>query len=63
MLSSWVGREQPDDRQRDPNEVPRSFADYPAASALSVILLVTLLVAMAVYARAFGTRTMQEHVG
>jgi len=38
-------------------------ANYPIASALALILMVTLLVAMAVYARAFGTRTMQEHVG
>lgn len=38
-------------------------ANYPIASALALILMVALLVAMAVYARVFGTRTMQEHVG
>jgi len=37
-------------------------ANYPIASALALILMVTLLLAMAVYARVFGTRTLQEHV-
>jgi spermidine/putrescine transport system permease protein len=37
-------------------------ANYPIASALALILMVTLMVAMAVYARVFGTRTLQEHV-
>lgn len=37
-------------------------ADYPIASALALILMVTLMVAMAIYARVFGTRTLQEHV-
>lgn len=38
-------------------------ANYPIASALALILMVALLVAMGVYARVFGTRTMQEHIG
>ena len=38
-------------------------ADYPIASALALILMVALMLAMAVYARVFGTRTLQEHVG
>ena len=38
-------------------------ADYPVASALSLILMVTLLAAMAIYTRAFGTRSLQEHIG
>ena len=37
-------------------------ANYPIASALALILMVTLMVAMAIYARVFGTRTLQEHV-
>jgi spermidine/putrescine transport system permease protein len=37
-------------------------ANYPIASALALILMLTLMVAMAVYARVFGTRTLQEHV-
>jgi spermidine/putrescine transport system permease protein len=37
-------------------------ADYPIASALALILMVALMAAMAVYARVFGTRTLQEHV-
>ena len=37
-------------------------ADYPIASALALILMVTLMLAMAIYARVFGTRTLQEHV-
>jgi spermidine/putrescine transport system permease protein len=36
-------------------------ANYPIASALALILMVTLMIAMAVYARVFGTRTLQEH--
>ncbi|MCB0864794.1 MAG: ABC transporter permease [Solirubrobacterales bacterium] len=36
-------------------------ADYPIASALALILMATLLVAMGVYAKVFGTRTLQEH--
>jgi spermidine/putrescine transport system permease protein len=37
-------------------------ADYPIASALALILMVTLMILMAVYARVFGTRTLQEHI-
>ncbi len=37
-------------------------ANYPIASALALILMVTLLLAMAIYTRVFGTRTLQEHV-
>ncbi len=37
-------------------------ANYPIASALALILMATLLVAMGIYTRAFGTRTLQEHV-
>lgn len=36
-------------------------ANYPIASALALILMATLLVAMALYTRAFGTRTLQEY--
>jgi spermidine/putrescine transport system permease protein len=38
-------------------------ANYPIASALALILMVVLMLAMAVYARVFGTRTLQEHIG
>jgi len=38
-------------------------ANYPIASALALILMVVLLAAMALYARFFGTRTLQEHIG
>jgi len=37
-------------------------ANYPIASALALILMAILLVAMAIYARAFGTRNLQEHI-
>ncbi len=35
--------------------------DYPTASALSAWLLLSLLVAIAIYARVFGTRSFQEY--
>lgn len=35
--------------------------DYPTASALSAWLLLALLIAIAVYARVFGTRRIQEY--
>jgi spermidine/putrescine transport system permease protein len=35
--------------------------DYPTASALSAWLLLALLVAIAIYARVFGTRRIQEY--
>ena len=35
--------------------------DYPTASALSAWLLLALLVAIAIYARIFGTRSIQEY--
>jgi spermidine/putrescine transport system permease protein len=35
--------------------------NYPVASALALILMVVLLVGMYLYARAFGTRTIQEY--
>lgn len=38
-------------------------ANYPIASALALILMVILMVLMAIYARVFGTRTLQEHIG
>ncbi len=38
-------------------------ANYPIASALALILMVVLMVLMAIYARVFGTRTLQEHIG
>lgn len=38
-------------------------ADYPIASALALILMAVLMVAMAGYARIFGARTLQEHIG
>lgn len=37
-------------------------ADYPVASALALILMATLLVALAIYARVFGSRALQEYV-
>ena len=36
-------------------------AAYPIASALALILMATLLVAMAIYGRVFGTRSLQEY--
>ncbi len=38
-------------------------ANYPIASALALILMVVLIALMAIYARVFGTRTLQEHIG
>ncbi len=38
-------------------------ANYPIASALALILMVVLMILMAIYARVFGTRTLQEHIG
>jgi spermidine/putrescine transport system permease protein len=35
--------------------------DYPVASALSLMLMLALLVCVFVYARVFGTRTIQEY--
>jgi spermidine/putrescine transport system permease protein len=35
--------------------------DYPTASALSAWLLLALLLAIALYARIFGTRRIQEY--
>jgi len=37
-------------------------ANYPLASALALALMVVLLAAMYLYARAFGTRSLQEYV-
>jgi spermidine/putrescine transport system permease protein len=37
-------------------------ANYPVASALALVLMAALLGAMFVYARAFGTRAIQEYV-
>jgi spermidine/putrescine transport system permease protein len=36
--------------------------NYPVASALALILMVGLLIGMYLYARAFGTRSIQEYV-
>jgi spermidine/putrescine transport system permease protein len=36
-------------------------ANYPLASALALMLMTTLLVGMYLYARAFGTRSLQEY--
>ncbi len=36
-------------------------SNYPLASALALMLMVVLLAAMYLYARAFGTRTLQEY--
>jgi spermidine/putrescine transport system permease protein len=36
-------------------------SNYPLASALALVLMAALLVGMYVYARAFGTRTLQEY--
>ena len=35
--------------------------DYPVASALSLMLMMALLLCVFVYARVFGTRTIQEY--
>ncbi len=37
-------------------------ANYPIASALALLLMAALLVAMFAYGRAFGTRELQEYV-
>jgi spermidine/putrescine transport system permease protein len=37
-------------------------SNYPSASALALVLMVALLAGMFVYARTFGTRTIQEYV-
>ncbi|MGH2926551.1 MAG: ABC transporter permease [Solirubrobacterales bacterium] len=37
-------------------------SNYPVASALALILMAALLAGMYLYARAFGTRTIQEYV-
>jgi spermidine/putrescine transport system permease protein len=37
-------------------------SNYPVASALALILMAALLVGMYLYARAFGTRSIQEYV-
>jgi len=37
-------------------------SNYPVASALALILMATLLAGMYLYARAFGTRSIQEYV-
>jgi spermidine/putrescine transport system permease protein len=37
-------------------------ADYPAASALSTVLLVLMLVGIAAYAKFLGSRTIEEYV-
>jgi spermidine/putrescine transport system permease protein len=36
-------------------------SNYPVASALALMLMATLLIGMYLYARAFGTRTIQEY--
>ena len=36
--------------------------DYPVAAALSFVLMAFILVGIAVYARALGTRSLQESV-
>jgi spermidine/putrescine transport system permease protein len=36
-------------------------ANYPLASALALMLMTTLLISMYIYARAFGTRKLQEY--
>ncbi len=38
------------------------FTDYPAASALSAILMAVLLVGIALYSRVLGSRTIEEYV-
>jgi spermidine/putrescine transport system permease protein len=47
------------------NVIQKKFleaADYPAASALSAILLVLMLVGIALYAKFLGSRTIEEYV-
>ncbi len=38
------------------------FTDYPAASALSAILMAVLLIGIALYSRVLGSRTIEEYV-
>jgi spermidine/putrescine transport system permease protein len=38
------------------------FSDYPSASALSAILMAFMVLGVSVYARALGSRTIQEYV-
>ena len=38
------------------------FSDYPSASALSAILMVLMLVGIFLYARALGSRAIEEYV-
>jgi len=38
------------------------FSDYPSASALSAILMAIMLVGIFIYARALGTRSIEEYV-
>jgi spermidine/putrescine transport system permease protein len=38
------------------------FSDYPSASALSTILMAAMLLGVFVYARALGSRTIEEYV-
>ena len=38
------------------------FTDYPAASALSAILMAVLLLGIALYSRVLGSRTIEEYV-
>jgi spermidine/putrescine transport system permease protein len=38
------------------------FSDYPSASALSAILMAFMLVGVFIYARALGSRTIEEYV-
>ena len=54
------GPEHDDDRQHHPDRVLQNL-DYPMASALSSILMAALLIVICLYARAFGTRSIQEY--
>ena len=53
--------EQLDDRQRDPEDF-LELNDYPAASALSAILMGAMLIGIFAYAKVLGSRTIEEYV-
>ena len=53
---TWAAPDQ-DDRQRHPAAVPGG-QDYPAAAALSFVLMALILVGVLIYTRALGTEDL-----
>ena len=39
-----------------------AITDYPAAAALSFVLMAAILVAVVIYARVLGTRQIEEYI-